>query len=367
MSLSILEFDPTKNKIFKKKRLTDGLSVSVQIENTLWVTNDETVSLERLSFQNRDGQGNYHFGEHMQFPLSEYLTLPIVSNEEGKPEEIDIEGLDCKDGYLWLVGSHSAKREKADRKDRETNEERLEKLLEVTRKGNRFLIAKIPVVRENETYVLKKTVEEDGKMIRVARQLEGDMEDNKLTEALRRDPLLKMFMDIPGKDNGFDIEGLAVAGDKVFVGLRGPVLRGWAIILELALDETDQGAGPVLTLTSYNKHVLPLDGLGIRDICVQGADLLILAGPTMDLDGPVAIFRWVGGVNAGNESVDFSEVLQKVLDVPFGKGDDHAEGMTLFSSNGGSEPDSIMIVYDSASAGRKVKENSLVADVFALT
>jgi hypothetical protein len=84
----------------------------------------------------------------------------------------------------------------------------------------------------------------------------------------------------------------------------------------------------------------------------------------MDLDGPVTIYRWIDGINAGNESVNFDETLQKVMDVPFGKGDDHAEGMTLYSSSGGGEFDSILVVYDSASQYRKVKENSLVVDVF---
>ena len=47
---------------------------------------------------------------------------------------------------------------------------------------------------------------------------------------------------IPGKDNGIDCEGLAVAGDRVFIGLRGPVLRGWAMIIELQV-----GGGPGLS------------------------------------------------------------------------------------------------------------------------
>ena len=58
---------------------------------------------------------------------------------------------------------------------------------------------------------------------------------NDLTEALRGDEHLGSFLAIPGKDNGFDIEGLAVAGERLFIGLRGPVLRGWAVILEVEL------------------------------------------------------------------------------------------------------------------------------------
>src|SRR5918999_1164596 len=30
-------------------------------------------------------------------------------------------------------------------------------------------------------------------------------------------------------DQEIDIEGLAVSGERVFLGLRGPVLRGWAV------------------------------------------------------------------------------------------------------------------------------------------
>jgi hypothetical protein len=32
--------------------------------------------------------------------------------------------------------------------------------------------------------------------------------------------------------------------------------------------------------------------LGVRELCLMNSDLLILAGPTMGLDGPVRIYRW---------------------------------------------------------------------------
>jgi hypothetical protein len=73
-------------------------------------------------------------------------------------------------------------------------------------------------------------------------QLPGGVDTNALTDAIKcagqgeGDPHLAPFMDIPGKDNGFDIEGLAIAGERVFIGLRGPVLRGWATILEVAFN-----------------------------------------------------------------------------------------------------------------------------------
>src|SRR5262245_25368866 len=111
---ALLEFNPELNKLSKDKALRDGLSVVVQIGDTLWVTNDETISLERLSRQRQRREGAYHYGEHTQFALSDFLRLPVSPPSDPKKrdqiEEADVEGLDYRDGYLWLVGSHSLKR-----------------------------------------------------------------------------------------------------------------------------------------------------------------------------------------------------------------------------------------------------------------
>jgi hypothetical protein len=119
----------------------------------------------------------------------------------------------------------------------------------------------------------------------------------------------------------------------------------------------------------YRKHLLHLGGLGVRDLSVQGSDLLILAGPTMDLDGPVRVFRWPGGAQPSGESVVFRSQLTTVLDVPFGQGNnqgtDHAEGMTLFATEG-SHALSLLVVYDAASDSRKQGENGVKADIFSL-
>lgn len=162
-----------------------------------------------------------------------------------------------------------------------------------------------------------------------------------------------------------------MAGARLFLGLRGPVLRGWAVILEVELKQDNKQPatlrlkpiGPKQRL--YRKHFLQLGGLGIRDVCAQGADLLILAGPTMQLDGPVTLFRWPGGTAPKGECVVLADALQRVLDVPYGQGVDHAEGMTLFAPDGGTAR-SLLVVYDSASASRQLGESTVVADVFLL-
>jgi len=68
------------------------------------------------------------FGRHVSFELKNTLRLPAAAKEE-----IDIEGLDRDGGYLWLIGSHSAKREKADKG--KTAAENLERLSRVELDG----------------------------------------------------------------------------------------------------------------------------------------------------------------------------------------------------------------------------------------
>ena len=359
-----LEFSFEHADLGKGKELRDGLSVALQIGDTLWVANDESISLERLSLI-KDAS-HYRYGLHKQFSLDDFLKLPVATPKDpAELEEVDIEGLDYGDGYLWLVGSHSLKRINPTLED--GLKQAIKQLAKISTDGNRYLLARIPIVEVDGSYTLMKEDTKTGKK-RTAAQLHGTAQGNDLTEALEGDKHLKPFLAIPGKDNGFDIEGLVVVGKRILLGLRGPVLRGWAVILEVELEEDVKKPstlrlkpiGPKQRL--YRKHLLQLGGLGIRDLCVQGSDILILAGPTMDIDGPVTIFRWIGGATPlKKECVVPADELEHVVDVPYGQSVDHAEGMTLFSTDEGA-PRSLLIVYDSASESRQLKENTVVAD-----
>ncbi len=365
-----LEFSPERDGLGKGKKLRDGLSVALQIGDTLWIANDESISLERLSLTGGRHAAQYKYGRHhKQFPLGDYLRLPVAPPKDPADlEEVDVEGLDCGDGYLWLVGSHSLKRKNPALAD---GARKIRKqLARVSTNGNRYFLARIPIVKRNGMYTLAKEIAQKGKK-RTAAQLRGNAKGNELTEALSADKHLGPFLAIPGKDNGFDIEGLAVAGKRLLLGLRGPVLHGWAVILEVEPGEDDAQSstlrlkpiGPKRRL--YRKHLLQLGGLGIRELCAHGPDLLILAGPTMELDGPVILFRWPGGAKPKGASVVPADELKRVLDVPYGKGVDHAEGMTLFSQDGGAAR-SFLVVYDSASESRQVGKSAVAADVFPL-
>lgn len=362
---AFLQFSPDQNNLGQGKELRAGLSAVVQIGDTLWLANDETTSLERLSLITGEaGDNGLTFGNHTRFSLNDFIQLPISPSKD--LVEADIEGLAYEDGYLWLVGSHSLKRKSPDLS--KGTKRAQQQLAKISSDGNRYLIARLPVVEREGTYLLVTEDERQGKKGRTA-QLRGNEKTNDLFEALKDDEHLGPFLAIPGKDNGFDVEGIAVAGTRLFLGLRGPVLRGWAVILEVDLvDGVEPGTLSLKAIgpddRSYRKHFLQLGGLGIRDLCRHGSDLLILAGPTMDIDGPVTVFRWPNGAVTTEEAMVATNELERVLDVPYGQGVDHAEGMTLFSLHS-DQASSLLVVYDSASTARHRGRSTLAADIFS--
>lgn len=373
-NIVLLEFHPERDELCYGKELRDGLSVALRMGSSLWLANDESVSLERLTVCEEDSTGRSSFTrDHRQYALHDYLDLPLPAHGESADDinEADIEGLACDGKYLWLAGSHSLRRKQP--RDGDGVKKAHKRLACVSLDGNRYLLARIPVVKDGDGYTLEKdTVHKDKR--RCAAMLRGDQHGNELTALLKQDEHLGPFLAIPGKDNGFDIEGLAVAGKHLLLGLRGPVLRGWALVVEVALVDDEQPGqlrlGPVTEDGRlYAKHFLDLGGLGIRDLCVHGKDILVLAGPTMDLDGPVTLFRWCGaaanGNGAGKDGVVASDELERVLELPFGRGVDHPEGIALFATHeDGSE--ALLVVHDAASPSRQIGDSTLVADVFTL-
>lgn len=369
-SIVLLEFDPQLDGLGKGKRLRDGLSVVLQIENTLWIANDESVTLERFSLVKDLHSDQYMYGrEHTQFALHELIRLPSPPfGDSLETQEIDIEGLAYEDGYLWLVGSHSFKRKNPSPK--KVGAQAHKQLAKLEFEANRYLLARIPVSRENGVITLAREATHNTHMLSAA-ILRTNPTGNDLTDVLKEDVHLAAFLSIPGKDNGFDIEGMAVSGKRLFLGLRGPVLRGWAVILEVEIadDKTDPSFLRLKRVHAdgrrYRKHFLHLGGLGIRDLCVDGTDLLILAGPTMVLDGPVVVYRWKNGTQAKEECLLRTNELTRVLDIPYGQGDDHAEGICLYTPDG-NNASSLLIVYDAAAPSRHLGHSTMIADVFHL-
>ena len=302
---------------FKQHR-EDLSAVRLTFDKHLWIGSDETSTIERLSFID-----NQTFDAHKRFYVKDFIELP-----EAEDKEIDIEGLAYSDYYLWFVGSHSWKRKKP--KSNKTDVENIDRLAKIKTESNRYILGRIPLV-DGELFKCCQHPE-DPETELAAAKLKLTQGGNLLMDALSTDPHLGYFVSatIPGKDNGFDIEGIVIYQNRLFLGLRGPVLRGWAIMLEIELETISP---ELLSLKEigeqklYKKHFIYLNGLGIRDLCLDGEDLLILAGPTMELDGPVRIYRLENGVNLRDDVLSKPEI---VMEIPYGNLEDHPEGITLF-------------------------------------
>ncbi len=352
----LLEFNERLND--KDTKIHSELSSVVRTGDYLWLAFDEGTSLERLK-KTKEG-----YREHTSFSLDEYIHLP-----GGSEEEIDIEGLAYCDHYLWLIGSHSLKRDKADRRS-EPIEKRIKRLRDIENDPNRYTLARIPVVQDADTgeYKLYKSCPhpDDPDKTLTAAKLKANKKYSQLSKSLRKDDHIAPFMHIPSKENGFDIEGIAVMGERIFLGLRGPVLRGWAMILEVAVKEK-KGKLKLKKIgkkkRKYRKHFFDLHGMGIRELAPAHDDLLILAGPTMDCDGTIAMYRIKNGIKDRKETLTYHYYIDRMFNVVLAReaeyGTDKAEGLTLM------EDDKLMVIYDAPAEDRVQGDSQAYADLFA--
>lgn len=346
------EFNRTKSKIRSE------LSSIARTGPNIWLAFDEGSGLHRLTHSKKG------YGQHIRFPLKDFIDLPA-----GDEEEVDIEGLAFADHYLWVAGSHSLKRNKPDDMDDPIGK-RIKCLGKIKNDPNRYTIARIPAIKNEKTgdYELFKSHPhpDDPDVVLNASKLKASEEHSQLSKALRKDRHLSAFMELPGKDNGFDIEGIAVRGERIFIGLRGPVLRGYAVILEIQIKNSGPNEMKLKKIgkdgAKYRKHFVHVQGMGIRELAFADKDLLILAGPTMDCDGAISLYRMQGGPADAEESLTYTHELEQLFHVSMGHetpyGKDKAEGITL------TEDHDIMVVYDAPSDERVVGETDAYADIF---
>ncbi len=326
----------------------------------LWVAGDETATVERLTARVEDG-AVVRYDRQVTVRLGELVDLPA-----GPDEEADVEGIARAGDHLWAIGSHSLKRKRVRAHDDDRKARR--RLARVVREENRFVLVRLPV--DPATGLPAREVRR-GERTLTAAVLAGD---DALTAVLADDDLLGPFLGIPSKDNGVDVEGVAVHethGElRLYVGFRGPVLRGWAVLVEvrprthphdphrLRLGRLEDGA-------RYRLHLLDLGGLGIRDLCPDGDDLLVLAGPSMSLSGPVRVHRWTGAARTDAADVVRAGELPVELELPHGDGVDHPEGIALAPADGPGGRRQLLVVLDSPAPGRHVP-GGMLADVHDL-
>jgi hypothetical protein len=317
-----------------------NLSASVRVNRTLFVGGDEACGIERLVI---DGE---RCSEHESVPLA--LLLDLADPEA----EADIEGLAVEDGWLWVVGSHARTRPKP-KKGKQLD---LDDLCDLKDTRPRCLLARIPLV-EDKGVCAPVMICGDRRAGLVPQNKHG----SDLARLIAKDALLKPFTKVPAKEGGLDVEGIAVCGDRVALGLRGPVIATYAMLLEVTVRA--KKSGKLAIDGGIAKRLLELEGLGIRDLKRCGDDLLILAGPTTGLSGPCAIYRWRNWANEPPLHDKQVEVHrpERIVELPFGRGVDHPEGLALWGDG------QVLVLCDSPSEDRLSDEGlTIAADVFEL-
>lgn len=320
--------------------LVSNLSASVRVNHTLFAGADEACAIERLVI---DGGA---CAQHQSIRLAGLLDL-------ADPDaEADIEGLAVEDGWLWVVGSHARTRPKPKKGKRLD----LDELSNLKDTRPRCLLARIPLVEDKGVCSPVKLCGD-----RRAGLVRQSKHGSDLARLIAKDPLLKPFTKVPAKEGGLDIEGIAVCNERVALGLRGPVIATYAVLLELTV--RPKKSGRLAIDGAVAKRLLALEGLGIRDLKRRGDDLLILAGPTTGLSGPCAIYRWRDWAKQPPQHDRNVEVHtpERILELPFGRGVDHPEGLALWGD------DQVLVLCDSPAKKRlSDKGLTIAADLFAL-
>ncbi|MFD2182652.1 DUF3616 domain-containing protein [Rhodoplanes azumiensis] len=319
--------------------------------DTVFVASDEGTSLDVLT---RTGRGQV-YAQHRRFPLARSFAL----KQTGKNTEADLEGISRDGARLWLLGSHCRIRKPDPDKAAKKGED-LDacEILSRRKTRNRHLLGCLDLDDPPDD-------PQAGFRPRASARLPFTDDGNTLIELLAAaDPQLAPFLDLPAKENGFDLEGLAVRGDRVFVGLRGPVIAGRSLVLELgvAIHRTARRIDLVpVAGVPFAKHALPLQGLGIRDLAFRGDRLLVLAAPTMPLDGVAAVFEWDAHRRDPRGGIVAETRCRPLLRLPGGDGHGYPEGISYLP-----DADTIAVVVDNPEPARLRDRSGIMVDVFAL-
>jgi hypothetical protein len=179
-------------------------------------------------------------------------------------DESDIEALTYAGGFVYVVGSHSLRR-------------RSLKPATLTVRQNRKRFARVQAQKSRNRLYRIPFDKESGKL--------GEAESISLSKRLRKDDFLAPFTQIASKENGVDIEGIAVHHGRLYIGFRGPVLRDNLVpVMVLDFDHPKR----------YGLRFVDLRGQGVRDMVSLGDALLLLSGPVGDAPGPFRIWLWDG-------------------------------------------------------------------------
>ena len=281
------------------------------------VVSDEAKRGNLVQIFTADGNG--HFG----------ATGRVVLDPPGAdPREMDLEGIAVDGSTVYVLGSHSSRRRKVDEND--------------SRRQNRAALMSAPEAQPGRDVLLRFTFGDDGKA--------GTIERTSLRPYLDATEPFRSFGEVAGKENGIDLEGLAAWRGDLYVGFRGPVLRGnFTPILRCRFGSPI--AAPAL-------FFVDLGGRGVRDLAHARDGLLILAGPVGDGPGSYQLYFWDGqdgvpGCDAPAAAPPSLQLLGDLRPPPRQTIEAKAEGIGLVDE--GDRHWHILVVFDGLKDGHATR------------
>ena len=257
-------------------------AVTMNEEGSLLVVGADEVS--HIQILKKSGEA--------KFTLIKGGNFALASDET----ELDIEGIARNNKFTWVIGSHSMSRKSM---------LSLEKLKKKQSSGDKLSgnynherIATVAVEPTRE-WLYRLEIDNSGSVRR------DFIRRGSLRDIFANHPVLGRFQNIPSKENGVDIEGLAViAGGvpqntRLLAGLRGPLLRGpLAVVLDVSANEGNADDGrPILKIKLEDTHYLALGGRGVRGMSGmknKKDGYLILAGPVGGEPTSYMLYHWNG-------------------------------------------------------------------------
>ena len=279
----------------------EDLSAGVQVGKFLLLATDEGTAIEVMVA-----------GDDGSFTERHRLVL-----DEDAPGELDLEGLAAVGNTVWALGSHSRRRKTVGpQRSREKNRKRLETVDEEPARAALF----------------RFRLETQGGTI------DGAIERLDLRQFFENDPILAPFRTIPSKENGIDLEGLAVRDGKLYLGFRGPVLRGhWVPVMVLDFDKPEE----------FELRFVRFEGRGVRSLEAVEGGFLAIAGPVGDGDASYQLYFWDGEDTLPDDGASKGR-LELLGELPTPEGA-KAEGLVVSKD----EPEGweIVVIYDGVSRG----------------
>jgi hypothetical protein len=319
-SLGSIEAGPFVN-ISGEVLAVEDVSAVAQVGSFLVIGSDEAVGTE----------GNKNYIQLLQKKGKGYAVhedILLLQGDDEKGAELDIEGIAAAENDIYVIGAHCLKRKRV--KDTRTQK----------RNRKKFHASKIEP-ESSRHWLYRVSVDSQGNALEKQRI--------SLKEIIRKDPVLQPFSHIPSKENGIDIEGIAIKDGWLYAGFRGPVLReNYVPVMKFRFDDPEN---------SSELLYVQLGGRGIRDITAVSDGFLLLSGSVGDGKESYQLYHWDGkDVVPGNDlkegELGSLRCIGEIIPPQEGGNEKKVEGIAVLQEE--KNRYNIVIAYDGAESNDTV-------------